>query len=98
MRLLSELSEEWVGWVGLAAEKGNVHWKLGELDAAIDEFKRATTLAPEWSVPSLALFVCLWDHGERVEALDEAKRFTLQTGSDEYMEIVREINQRSKPA
>lgn len=77
------------------AKAGGLLWELERTREAETEFRKAVERAPKWKVASLGLFHTLWDQGLRVDALEEAKRFTKLTGSDEYMEIVREINERN---
>jgi tetratricopeptide (TPR) repeat protein len=77
------------------AKLGGLLCELDQLDAAEGAFREAVAKAPRWVAASLGLFHTLWQKDLPVEALEEAKRFTKLTGSDEYMAIVREINERS---
>lgn len=78
----------------LLAAIGDAQWQMRDLPAATLSFREAIDSAPAWLPPSLGLFHCLWEQGKHRDALEEAKRFTATTGSDEYMEIVREINDK----
>ncbi len=93
LEILGRLQKTRADSGALFAVTGHVHWELGQLDEAVRQFEKAIELAPRYTPASLGLFHCLWGQDKRVEALEEAKRFTALTGSDEYMEIVREINQ-----
>lgn len=73
---------------------GDLYWKLGQLQEAVDVFKRAVELAPSREGFSLGLFHCLWELGKRVEALEEVKRFQSISDSEDYRRIVNEINQK----
>ena len=66
----------------------------GDLEAAEVEFRKAVELDPESELLSLNLFIHLGDKNRYVEALDETKRFMLISDSDDYREIVKEINEK----
>ena len=74
---------------------GDVYWDLGNLSAAIETFRRCTTMAPMNECVSLGLFHTLWQSGQHEQALDEMKRFVQSKDSNEYREILAEINQAS---
>ncbi len=78
------------------AKLGGLLSELGEIASAESAFREAVEKAPRWVTSSLGLFHILWQQDQRVDALEEAKRFTRLTGSDEYMDIVREINERNR--
>ncbi len=75
---------------------GGLLWELDQLSSAKKAFKEAVEKAPRWTAASLGLFHTLWQQNLRVDALEEAKRFTKLTGSVEYRDIVQEINERSR--
>jgi len=77
------------------AKLGEVYWELENLASAIPAFRRATELMPNSESLSLSLFHCLWEDGQQVEALGEAKRFTAIAPSDDYRQIVEEINAKA---
>lgn len=66
----------------------------GEKESAEKEYRKAVDMAPECELVSLCLFHFLWDHDRRVEALDEIKRFMSVSHSEDYVEIIREINEK----
>jgi len=45
---------------------------------------------------SLGLFHTLWELEKRAEALEEIKRFQAVADSEDYRQIIREINEKSK--
>jgi tetratricopeptide (TPR) repeat protein len=71
---------------------GHLYWRLGRLDLAVESFAAATKIVPGSERASLGLFHCLWKQGRQVEALDEVKRFLALADSEDYREIIREIN------
>jgi len=92
--IMLELSEIDPDSPAISAVLGHVFWEMQLLNEAITAFRRAVELAPNLEAASLGLFHCLWESGKREEALEEAKRFTSISGSDTYMEMVREITQK----
>ncbi len=78
------------------AKLGGILSELGQIAPAEGAFRKAVEKAPRWVTSSLGLFHILWQQDLQVDALEEAKRFTRLTGSDEYMDIVREINERNR--
>src|SRR5437762_954500 len=78
----------------ILAVLGDVCWDMRLLDEAVTAFQRAIELRPRVEGLSLALFHCLWELGRREEALEETKRFMSISDSEDYREIVREINEK----
>lgn len=76
----------------LFAKLGSIEWDLGRLTEAIVHFRKATHLAPQSETASLGLFHCLWENGEREAALEEVKRFQSVGDSEDYRNIVRDLN------
>jgi len=74
------------------ATYANALKESGDLDGALEYFRRAVRIAPINETYSLGFFHCLWIQGKRDEALEETKRFMTISDSADYMEIVREIN------
>jgi len=72
---------------------GGVYWDLKKYAPAIKQFSVAVDISPTSELASLGLFHCLWEQGKRDLAFDEMKRFMLVSDSDDYREIVRELNQ-----
>jgi tetratricopeptide (TPR) repeat protein len=95
LRVLSPLETRLPDAAPLLAVIGDIYWDLGEFQSAISYFQKAVCKAPTWTTASLGLFHTLWEGGRRNEALEEIKRFTLLTGSHEYDEVIREINEKS---
>jgi tetratricopeptide (TPR) repeat protein len=73
---------------------GAVCYDLQLWDEAVDVFKRATALSPALEGVSKGLFHSLWKLGRKVEALEEIKRFQAISDSEDYREIVKEINEK----
>ncbi len=71
---------------------GHLNWELGNLKKAIEVFQIATNLYPVSEIISLGLFHTLWEDGKREGAFKELKRFMSISYSNDYMEIVRELN------
>jgi len=76
----------------ILAVLGDAYWDLGRLDNAVQTLRRATVLSPTLELVSLGLFHCLWKLGKRNEAMEEVKRFQTISDSQDYREIVEEIN------
>jgi len=75
--------------------------ELNKLDEAELYYKKTVKLAPKWELASLQLFHFLFDNeGGRWkedrfdEAFDEMRRFQSISHSDDYVEIIREINDK----
>jgi tetratricopeptide (TPR) repeat protein len=67
---------------------------LGKLEEAEIFFRKAIRLYPDLELASKHLFHFFWDRGLTDEAFEEIKRFQSVSHSDDYMEIVREINEK----
>jgi tetratricopeptide (TPR) repeat protein len=88
LNLVSKHHEEgWLYWY-----LGHIYWRLGDLELAVNTFKRATAMAPQSERASLGLFHCLWQQGKTEEAMDEVARFMAIADSEDYREILAEIN------
>ena len=80
------------------------HWLLGAIllselkqtKKAIPHFQTATRLAPLSEKASLGLFHSLWGTDQRLEALEEMKRFQTVSHSKDYDEILAEIAEKSE--
>lgn len=73
---------------------GGVLWDLERHEEACSHFRMATLLAPVSDNASLSLFHVLWDIGHYSEALAEMDRFLSISNSDDYLEILRELNEK----
>jgi tetratricopeptide (TPR) repeat protein len=95
--LLEKLATRVPNSAALYAVLGDVYWEEGFLDKAAAAFHTATLLSPKSETASLGLFHCLWDKGDRDIALLEAKRFLESTDSENYRNILLEVerNQRT---
>ncbi len=94
LRLFSDILQRNNEDAGLHYVVGLVHWNLGQLEQAIVHFQAATEIDPNNESMSLGLFHCLWELGQKVEALEEAKRFVAVAHSDTYRQIVDEITSK----
>jgi predicted Zn-dependent protease len=74
---------------------GMLSWEQGASDKAERAFRRATELNPHSENASLGLFHCLWETGRQAEALGEIKRFLTIAESQDYRQILAEINAAS---
>ena len=62
----------------------------GRFDEAIERGRQAVLLAPKSEKASLMLFHALWSAGQRIEALDEMKRFLAVRPSEEYSNFLKD--------
>jgi tetratricopeptide (TPR) repeat protein len=72
-------------------------WTLGQLDEAEHWYRKSIFIHPHSELSSLHLFHFLWDLKRTDDAFIEIKRFQSIAHSDDYMAIVREINEKSLP-
>lgn len=93
-KILLDLAEKDPTSTRTLAVLGDVCWDMGVLNEAANVFKRAIELAPTLEAVSLGLFHSLWKLGRREEALDEIKRFQAISDSEDYREIIKEINEK----
>lgn len=95
--ILSELVSEYPNFGKLRAVFANALWEAGDREGATREFKIAVKKSPKSEIVSLGLFHCLLQQGQEDEAFEEMKRLTrLGVRCKDYIEIVREINEKSK--
>lgn len=93
-KILLDLQEKDPKSTAILAILGDVYRDMRLLEEAVSAFKRATQLSPTLEAVSLGLFFCLWQLGKREEALEEVKRFQSLSDSEDYREIVKEINEK----
>lgn len=93
-RILRDLAEKDPRSTKILATLGHVCWDMRALDEAVTVFKRAVELSPTLEAVSLGLFHSLWNLERREEALEEIKRFQSISDSEDYREIVKEINEK----
>jgi lipopolysaccharide biosynthesis regulator YciM len=67
--------------------------RVGRHREAIEHGRVAIQLSPESERVSILLFRVLWSAGESTQALDEMKRFMAIGHSDEYLSVMRELEQ-----
>ena len=72
----------------------NSYWDNNQLVQAEEEFSISVVLAPNSEKYSLGLFHCLWENNKKEEALEEMKRFLSISESNDYQEILKEINMK----
>jgi len=93
LQVLSAVVEE---FPGLALGHSYLAWvlsRVGRHREAIDHGRVAIQLSPESERGSILLFRVLWSAGESTQALDEMKRFMAIGHSDEYLSVMRELEQ-----
>ena len=78
------LAHAYVGWV---LSRG------GRYLDAIEHGKVAVQLSPRSERVSLLFFRVLWSADQREQALDEMRRFVTLEDSEEYAQIILELNQ-----
>jgi len=64
--------------------------RSGRFVEAIEYGRQGTLLSPQSEKASLVLFHSLWKGGQRIEALDEMKRFLAIRPSEEYSKMLKE--------
>ena len=79
----------------------DLYQKLGHLVEAEKLYQKIIKLYPKWELGSKFLFHFLWDDdcalwavGRRDEAIEEIARFQSIAHCDDYMKIIREINEK----
>jgi hypothetical protein len=81
---------------GLALGHSYLAWvlsRVGRHREAIEHGRVAIELSPESERVSILLFRVLWSAGESIQAFDEMKRFMAVGRSDEYLSVMRELEQ-----
>ena len=93
-------TERMVALVAEFPREGLAHaylaWVLsrsGRYREAIEHGKVAVQLAPRSERVSLLFFRVLWGAGESLQAFDEMKRFMAIGHSEEYLSVMRELEQ-----
>jgi predicted Zn-dependent protease len=76
----------------LNATFANTLKAVNDIEPAIEHFQTAVKLAPTSELYSLGLFHIFWSLGRRDDAFKEMKRFMVVSDSEDYREIVAEIN------
>lgn len=92
--LLLELTEKDPQSIRILTALGSVYYDTRNWDEAVSVFKRTVELSPALEGVSKGLFHSLWKLGRHVEALEEVKRFQSISDSEDYREIVKEINEK----
>ena len=93
-QLLLELAEKDSQSTRILAALGLVCYETRAWNEAVTVFKRAIELAPALEAVSLGLFHSLWKLERYVEALEEAKRSQSIGDSEDYLEIIKEVNEK----
>jgi hypothetical protein len=75
---------------------GMFTWYMRLLEEAVSIFKYAIELSPKLEAVSLGLFHCLWQLGKREKAMAEMIRYQSISDSEDYREIIKEINGNSR--
>ena len=71
---------------------GTLQWDQNLLPDAVQSFRRAVHIFPQSDLASLGLFHTLIESGFDDEAFDEMRRFLSIADSDEYRNLIKEIN------
>jgi tetratricopeptide (TPR) repeat protein len=74
---------------------GKLYQILGKVEQAEVVFNDTIKHYPECELASKNLFHFLWNNDRRNEAMEELGRFQTISHSEDYMDIVREINEKS---
>jgi predicted Zn-dependent protease len=92
IEILKKLVEEIPESAVLNATFANTLKAVNDIEPAIEHFQMAVKLAPTSELYSLGLFHIFWSEGRQEDAFNEMKRFMAISDSEEYREIVTEIN------
>jgi predicted Zn-dependent protease len=92
LEILKKLVEEIPESAVLNATFANTLKAVNDIEPAIEHFQMAVKLAPTSELYSLGLFHIFWSEGRQEDAFNEMKRFMAISDSEEYREIVTEIN------
>jgi tetratricopeptide (TPR) repeat protein len=90
VQLLTTLAEE---FPRTSSVHGYLAWfllQIGRHQAAIGHSQEAVSLSPRSERASLIHFHVLWEAGQRIQALDEMKRFLMIRPSEEYASIIKD--------
>jgi len=100
VQLLSALTAEFPREAKLHGYLAAFLWRSGRFGEAIEPARLATVLTPQSERASLVLFHLLWKTGQRIEALDEMKRFLTGNTSGEYSRMIKEweLSEDDEPA
>lgn len=90
--MLEKLVQSEPGSVTVLAVLGHVLYDLREFREAARVFRQAAEMAPKLEAVSLGLFHSLWELNRQEEAMEELGRFQSVSDSQDYREIVKEIN------
>jgi predicted Zn-dependent protease len=93
--ILKQLLREDPKCTAALAVLGHIYWEQGRLDVAVEIFQCAVNLSPKLEAVSLGLFHSLWKLERFDEAFEEMKRFQTISDSQNYRDIIDEINKES---
>jgi predicted Zn-dependent protease len=94
LKILRDLVAEIPGSAMLNATFANTLKAVNDIEPAIEHFQAAVKLAPTSELYSLGLFHIFWSQGRQDDAFNEMKRFMAVSDSEDYREIVTEINSK----
>jgi predicted Zn-dependent protease len=94
LKILRDLVAEIPGSAMLNATFANTLKAVNDIEPAIEHFQTAVKLAPTSELYSLGLFHIFWSQGRQDDAFNEMKRFMAVSDSEDYREIVTEINSK----
>lgn len=96
IKLLNELIKRNKDCAMLYSFLANAYWNCGEIENALQNFKKATKLDPVNEKISVGLFHLLLNIDREDEAFSEIKRFVSGGGvMSRYKEILEEINKNN---
>ena len=100
VQLLSALIAEFPTEAKLHGYLAAFLWRSGRFDEAVEPARQASLLSPRSERASLVLFHLLWKTGQRLEALDEMKRFLGMNRSEKYLKMIKEweLSESDEPA
>jgi predicted Zn-dependent protease len=94
LKILRDLVAEIPGSAMLNATFANTLKAVNDIEPAIEHFQAAVKLAPTSELYSPGLFHIFWSQGRQDDAFNEMKRFMAVSDSEDYREIVTEINSK----
>lgn len=93
-QILLELRETHPESASVHGLLGYTLWELGQLEPAVQSFRRAVNLSPRSELASLGLFHSLLETGDKQSAIHEMNRFLRLADSEEYRALASKYRTR----
>ncbi len=89
--ILSALAEEHPAVAAVHGMLGDLQERLGKRAEAAESYRRATELSPGSELASISLFHLLYEQGDLDRAFEEMRRFRRRGPSQEYDQLIRDL-------